>query len=314
MNVKGSLLDLIGKTPLMRAERFEKSVGISDSEILVKLECMNPAGSAKDRAALYMIEDAEKKGLIKKGATVIEPTSGNTGIGLAAICAVKGYKAVIVLPDSMSIERRAFLSAYGATLVLTEGSKGMKGCIEKAEEIHKNTENSFILGQFDNPSNPLSHYMTTGPEIYEDTDGALDLFIASIGTGGTVSGVGKYLKEKNSSIKVIGVEPTESPLITKGYSSPHKIEGIGANFIPKNLDRSLVDEMVTVSAKEAMECGRTFASSEGILVGVSSGAALAAAKKLCDSGLYKGKRIVILLPDSGDRYLSGDMYKQNKEV
>jgi cysteine synthase A len=214
----------------------------------------------------------------------------------------------------MSKERRDMLRAYGAKLVLTDAKKGMLGALEEAERLHSETEGSMILGQFDNAANAYAHYMTTGPEIYEDTDGSLDIFIASIGTGGTVSGVGKYLKEKNSSIKIIGVEPSESPLITKGYSSPHKIEGIGANFIPKNYDPSVVDEIVTVSSAKAMECGRIFAQSEGILVGISSGAALAAAKKLCDSGLYKGKRIVILLPDSGDRYLSGDMYKQSKEV
>lgn len=304
-----NLSELIGNTPLLRALAFRWAAGIKDTEIFAKLECMNPAGSVKDRAALYMINDAEERGLLTRGGTIIEPTSGNTGIAIAAIAAERGYRAIIVMPDTMSAERRAMIGAYGAEIVLTEGAGGMSTAIAKAEEIHRTTENSIIAGQFENPANSRAHYETTGPEIFSDTDGKIDVFVAGIGTGGTISGIGKYLKEKNPEIEVIGVEPAESPLITEGRASPHKIQGIGANFIPKLLDLSVVDRVVTVKSEDAFLYGKLFSKSEGILVGISSGAALAAAAELSRSERYSGKRIVVLIPDSGNRYFSTDMYK-----
>ncbi|MCQ2387000.1 MAG: cysteine synthase A [Clostridia bacterium] len=308
MRVYNKVDELIGKTPLLRANNFEKSEGLK-AKILLKLEYLNPAGSVKDRVALYMLNEAEKKGLIKQGGTVVEPTSGNTGIGLCAISASRGYKAVIVMPNSMSIERIKLMKAYGAEVVLTDGKLGMKGAIEKAEEINKNTPNSIIAGQFYNPANPLAHYKTTAPEIYEDTDGKVDIFIAGVGTGGTITGTGKYLKEKNKAIKVIGVEPLSSPLITKGVSGSHKIQGIGANFIPENYDKSVVDEVIAVSDEDSYEYARKIAKTEGVLVGISSGAAIAVGVALAKKKENENKNIVILLPDTGDRYLSTDLYE-----
>lgn len=307
--LSGKMTELIGNTPLIRAAAFSSSAGLLGTEIFAKLECMNPAGSVKDRAALYMINDAEERGLLKCGGTIIEPTSGNTGIAIAAIAAERGYRAIIVMPDTMSEERRAMIRAFGAEVVLTDGAGGMSASISKAEEIHRSTENSIIAGQFENPANTLAHYETTGPEIFRDTDGKVDVFVAGIGTGGTISGIGKYLKEKNPGIEIIGVEPAESPLITEGRAAPHKIQGIGANFIPKLLDLSVIDRVVTVKDEDAFLYGKLFAKSEGILVGISSGAALAAAAELAKSERYFGKHIVVLLPDSGNRYFSTDMYK-----
>lgn len=304
-----NLSELIGNTPLLRAFAFRGAAGIKDTEIFAKLECMNPAGSVKDRAALYMINDAEERGLLTPGGTIIEPTSGNTGIAIAAIAAERGYRAIIVMPDTMSEERRAMIGAYGAEIVLTEGAGGMSAAIAKAEEIHRTTKNSIIAGQFENPANSRAHYETTAPEIFSDTDGKIDVFVAGIGTGGTISGIGKYLKEKNPEIEVIGVEPAESPLITEGKAAPHGIQGIGANFIPSLLDMSVIDRVVTVKSEDAFLYGKLFSKSEGILVGISSGAALAAAAELSRSERYHGKRIVVLLPDSGNRYFSTDMYK-----
>lgn len=298
---------LVGNTPLLEASRLCGKEGI-EARILLKLEYFNPAGSVKDRVAVNMLKKATEKGIISKGATIIEPTSGNTGIGLAAACVSMGYKAVLVMPDTMSVERQQLLKAYGAEIVLTEGAKGMLGSIEKADELAKKTENSFIPSQFENTDNPESHILTTGPEIYRDTEGDVDIFVACIGTGGTVSGTGAYLKEKNPEIKVIGVEPFDSPLITKGVAGKHGIQGIGANFIPENLNMSVIDEVLTVKTEEAFSMCRSVASSEGILVGISSGAALCAAKELAGREENKGKSIVVLLPDSGERYMSVGLF------
>jgi cysteine synthase A len=309
--VKESALELIGGTPILKLNRYSQKAGATDATILAKLEYLNPAGSVKDRIALAMIEDAEKKGLLKPGATIIEPTSGNTGIGLAAVAAAKGYKAVLTLPDTMSVERRNILKAYGAELVLTEGSKGMKGAIAVAEELHEKTEGSIILGQFVNPANPEIHKATTGPEIWEQTDGNVDIFVAGVGTGGTITGVGEYLKEKNPNVKIVAVEPAGSPVLSKGTPGAHKIQGIGAGFVPDVLDTKIYDEVIAIENDDAFAEGKAFAVSEGILVGISSGAALKAATILANRPENKGKTIVALLPDSGDRYLSTPLFNNN---
>ena len=310
-DIKQSALELIGKTPLLQLNGYSKVSGIKDATILAKLEYLNPAGSVKDRIALAMIEDAEAKGILKPGATIIEPTSGNTGIGLASVAAAKGYKAVLTLPETMSVERRNLLKAYGAELVLTEGAKGMKGAIAKAEELQKSTPGSIILGQFVNPANPAIHKKTTGPEIWEQTDGKVDIFVAGVGTGGTLTGVGEFLKSKNPDVKIIGVEPASSPVLSKGEAGPHKIQGIGAGFIPDVLNTKIYDEIIAVENEDAFTEGRAFARSEGILVGISSGAALKGAKILAERPENKGKIIVALLPDSGDRYLSTPLFSDN---
>ncbi|WP_216697062.1 cysteine synthase A [Anaerostipes faecalis] len=303
-----SALELIGNTPLLKLNRY---AGDAEATILGKLEYLNPAGSVKDRIALAMIKDAEEKGILKPGATIIEPTSGNTGIGLAAVAAAKGYKAVLTLPDTMSVERRNLLKAYGAELVLTEGAKGMKGAIAKAEELNKSIEGSVILGQFVNPANPEVHKATTGPEIWDQTEGKVDIFVAGVGTGGTVTGVGEYLKSQNPDVKVVAVEPASSPVLSKGTPGPHKIQGIGAGFVPDVLNTKVYDEVITVENEDAFTEGKAFAVSEGILVGISSGAALKAAKELAARPENKGKTIVALLPDSGDRYLSTPLFADN---
>lgn len=302
-----SVEELIGGTPMLELSNLEKKLGLH-ATLLAKVEALNPGGSAKDRVAKRMVEDAEKTGILKAGATIIEPTSGNTGIGLAVMAAARGYRAIIVMPDSMSMERRLLMTAFGAELVLTEGAKGMTGAIEKAEELAKEIPNSFIPGQFDNPSNPASHYETTGPEIWEDTDGKVDIFVAGIGTGGTITGTGKYLKEQNPEIKIIGVEPASSPLLTKGEAGVHGLMGLGANFVPATLDTEIYDELITVTEEEAYEAGRTIARNEGLLVGISAGAALYAAMKVAKRSENAGKNIVVLLPDTGDRYLSTPMF------
>lgn len=307
-NIKTSSTQLIGKTPILEVQNFSKANEVKDAKILAKLEYLNPAGSVKDRVALAMIEDAEKSGKIKPGATIIEPTSGNTGIGLAAIAAAKGYKAVLTLPDTMSVERRTLLKAYGAELVLTEGAQGMKGAIAKAEELQKNTPGSIILGQFDNPANSQAHRETTGPEIWEDTDGQVDVFIAGVGTGGTITGVGEFLKSKNPNVKIIAVEPDSSPVLSGEKPGPHKIQGIGAGFVPKVLNTEIYDEIIRVKNEDAFAKGAQFGKTEGILVGISSGAALWAAIEVAKREEFKGKNIVVLLPDSGDRYLSTAMF------
>ena len=306
--IKESSLELIGGTPILKLNRYAAKAGINDVTILGKLEYLNPAGSVKDRIALAMIEDAEKKGILKPGATIIEPTSGNTGIGLAAVAAAKGYHAILTLPDTMSVERRNLLKAYGAELVLTEGAKGMKGAIAKAEELNKEIEGSVILGQFVNPANPEVHRNTTGPEIWEQTDGNVDIFVAGVGTGGTVTGVGEYLKSKNPNVKVVAVEPASSPVLSQGTAGPHKIQGIGAGFVPETLNTKIYDEVIAIENDDAFEQGRAVAVSEGILVGISSGAALKAAAILAERPENKGKTIVALLPDSGDRYLSTALF------
>ena len=306
-----SALELVGKTPLLRASRYAKNVGAEQADVLVKLEYLNPAGSVKDRIALAMIEDAEAKGILKPGATIIEPTSGNTGIGLAAVAAAKGYKAILTLPDTMSVERRNLLKAYGAELVLTEGAKGMKGAIAKAEELNQQIEGSVILGQFVNPANPAVHRATTGPEIWEQTDGKVDIFVAGVGTGGTVTGVGEYLKSRNPNVKIVAVEPATSPVLSKGTPGPHKIQGIGAGFIPDTLNTQIYDEVIAIENEDAFAEGKAFAVSEGILVGISSGAALKAASILANRPENAGKTIVALLPDSGDRYLSTPLFSNN---
>ena len=310
-DIKQSALDLIGKTPLLQLNNYSKNAGIKDATILAKLEYLNPAGSVKDRIALAMIEDAEQKGILKPGATIIEPTSGNTGIGLASVAAAKGYKAVLTLPETMSVERRNILKAYGAELVLTEGAKGMKGAIAKAEELQKSTPGSIILGQFVNPANPAVHKRTTGPEIWEQTDGKVDIFVAGVGTGGTLTGVGEYLKSQNPNVKIVAVEPATSPVLSKGTAGAHKIQGIGAGFIPDVLNTKIYDEIIPIENDDAFTEGRAFARSEGILVGISSGAALKAAKILAERPENKGKLIVALLPDSGDRYLSTPLFSDN---
>ena len=310
-DIKQSALELIGGTPLLQLNGYAKVSGVKDAKILAKLEYLNPAGSVKDRVALAMIEDAEEKGILKPGATIIEPTAGNTGIGLAAVAAAKGYKAILTLPETMSVERRNLLKAYGAEIVLTEGAKGMKGAIAKAEELHAATPGSIIPGQFVNPANPAIHKKTTGPEIWKQTEGKVDIFIAGVGTGGTVTGVGQYLKEQNPNVKVIAVEPATSPVLSKGVSGPHKIQGIGAGFIPDVLDTKVYDEIITIENEDAFAEGRAFARSEGILVGISSGAALKAARLVAERPENKGKTIVVLLPDSGDRYLSTPLFSDN---
>lgn len=309
-DIKETSLDLVGNTPLLNAKRWAINAKITDSLVLAKLEYLNPAGSVKDRIAKAMIEDAEEKGLLKPGATIIEPTSGNTGIGLAAVAAAKGYHAIFTLPDTMSVERRNLLKAYGAELVLTEGSKGMKGAIAKAEELKAENPGSVILGQFVNPANPAIHKKTTGPEIWDQTDGKVDIFVAGVGTGGTISGVGEYLKSKNPAVKVVAVEPAGSPVLSKGTAGSHKIQGIGPGFIPQTLNTGIYDEVIAIENEDAFEEGRAFAKSEGILVGISSGAALKAAKELAQRPENKGKTIVALLPDSGDRYLSTALFDE----
>lgn len=307
-NIKKSATELIGKTPLLEITNYEKNHEITDATILVKLEYLNPAGSVKDRIALNMIEDAEKAGKLKPGATIIEPTSGNTGIGLAAVAAAKGYQALLTLPETMSVERRKLLQAYGAKLVLTEGTKGMKGAIAKAEELQASTPGSIILGQFVNPANPAVHKATTGPEIWEDTDGKVDIFVAGVGTGGTITGVGEYLKEQNPNVKVVAVEPETSPVLSGGAPGAHKIQGIGAGFVPEVLNTGVYDEIIKVSNEDAFAAGKAIAVEEGVLVGISSGAALHAATELAKRPENKGKTIVALLPDSGDRYLSTPLF------
>ena len=309
-NIKKSVTELIGNTPLLELERYSKAAGVTGATILAKLEYLNPAGSVKDRVALAMIEDAEKKGELKEGSTIIEPTSGNTGIGLAAIAAAKGYRAILTLPDTMSVERRNLLAAYGAELVLTEGAKGMKGAIAKANELKESIPGAVILGQFDNPANPEAHRNTTGPEIWEQTDGKVDIFVAGVGTGGTLTGVGEYLKSKNPDIKVVAVEPAASPVLSTGTPGPHKIQGIGAGFVPSILNTSIYDEIITIENDDAFAEGKRFARSEAILVGISSGAALKAASILASREENKGKNIVVLLPDSGDRYLSTPLFSE----
>ena len=310
-NIKKSAVELIGGTPLLELVNYEKANDVTDATIIAKLEYFNPAGSVKDRIALSMIEDAEQKGILKPGATIIEPTSGNTGIGLAAVAAAKGYHAILTLPETMSVERRKLLQAYGAELVLTEGAKGMKGAIAKAEELNKEIEGSVILGQFVNPANPAVHKATTGPEIWEQTDGNVDIFVAGVGTGGTITGVGEYLKEKNPNVKIVAVEPASSPVLSKGTPGAHKIQGIGAGFVPDVLNTKIYDEIITIENDDAFAEGKAFAVSEGVLVGISSGAALKAATILAQRPENKGKTIVTLLPDSGDRYLSTPLFGSN---
>ncbi len=308
-NIYTSADQLIGKTPLLELTRIEEELGLK-AKVLAKLEYFNPAGSVKDRIAKRMIEDAEASGKLKPGATIIEPTSGNTGIGLAAVAAAKGYRTIIVMPETMSVERRQLMRAYGAELVLTEGAKGMKGAIAKAEEIAAETENSYIPGQFVNPSNPAAHRDTTGPEIWEDTDGKVDYFVAGVGTGGTVTGVGEYLKSKNGDVKVVAVEPEASQTLAKGEAAPHKIQGIGAGFVPETLNTHIYDEIIPVTNEDAFETGRLIGHKQGVLVGISSGAALWAAIELAKKPENEGKNIVVLLPDTGDRYLSTPLFQE----
>ena len=308
-NIYKGTLGLIGNTPLVEVTNVEKELGL-EATLLVKLEYFNPAGSVKDRIAKAMIEDAEAKGILKEESVIIEPTSGNTGIGLASIAAAKGYRIILTMPETMSIERRNILKAYGAELVLTEGAKGMKGAIAKADELAKEIPNSYIPGQFVNPANPAAHKATTGPEIWKDTDGKVDIFVAGVGTGGTLTGTGEYLKEQNPDIRIIGVEPTGSPLISQGHAGPHDLQGIGANFIPENLDRNVFDEIVTVENEEAYEMGRKMAREEGVLVGISAGAAVCAAVKVGKRPENHGRNVVALLPDTGERYLSTKMFEE----
>ena len=302
-----TITELVGKTPLVELVNYNEQNKLS-ATIIAKIEGFNPAGSVKDRIAKAIIEDYEAKGILKKGATIIEPTSGNTGIGLAAIAAAKGYRLIITLPETMSVERRNLIKAYGAELVLTEGAKGMKGAIERAKELNEEIPNSIIAGQFVNPANPKAHYDTTGPEIWEDTDGNIDIFVAGVGTGGTISGVGKYLKEKNPNIKIVAVEPATSAVLSTGVAGPHKIQGIGAGFVPDTLDTTIYDEIITVSNEDAFKTGASVVKSDGVFVGISSGAALYAATILAKRDENKGKRIVVLLPDNGDRYLSTPLF------
>ena len=308
-HIYSSMEELIGGTPLLELKKIEKEFNLK-ARILAKLEYFNPAGSVKDRIAKEMILDAEEKGILKSGSTIIEPTSGNTGIGLAAVGTARGYKVILVMPETMSVERRMMMRAYGAEIVLSEGSKGMKGAIAKAEELHQSIPGSIIPGQFDNSANPRAHYKTTGPEIWEDTDGEVDIFIAGVGTGGTVSGVGKYLKEKKSSVEVIAVEPKGSPVLSEGHPGPHKIQGIGAGFVPKTLDTSIYDKVVTAVEEDAYKAARDMGKREGILVGISSGAALSVAIEEAKKPENEGKTIVVLLPDTGDRYFSTPLFKE----
>ncbi len=309
MAIYKSALDLVGNTPLVEAQNFEKANEL-EATVLVKLEYFNPAGSVKDRIAKAIIEDAEEKGILKPDSVIIEPTSGNTGIGLAAVAASKGYRLIITMPETMSVERRNLMKAYGAELVLTDGAKGMKGAIAKADELAKELPNSFIPGQFTNPVNPETHKKTTGPEIWKDTEGKVDIFVAGVGTGGTVSGVGEYLKSQNPNVKVVAVEPATSPVLSKGTAGPHKIQGIGAGFVPDTLNTKIYDEVLPVENEDAFATGKEFAKQEGVLVGISSGAALYAAKELAKRPENKGKTIVALLPDTGDRYLSTPLFSE----
>ncbi len=307
MNIYKSVSELVGKTPLLELCNIESELNLK-AMLFAKLEYFNPAGSVKDRVALRMIEDAESKGLLKKGSVIIEPTSGNTGIGLASIAASKGYRLIITMPETMSVERRKLIGAYGAELVLTDGSKGMNGAIQKAEELSREIPDSIVAGQFVNPANPQAHIMTTGPEIWEDTDGKVDIFVAGVGTGGTITGTGEYLKSKNADIKVVGIEPCDSPILSGGKAGPHPLQGIGAGFVPEILNTDILDEIVTVSGNEAYESSRLLAKKEGVLVGISSGAALHAAIELAKKEENKDKNIVVLLPDLGDRYLSTELF------
>ena len=308
-NVFSGVDQLIGKTPMLELKNINKNQKLT-ANIFAKLEFFNPAGSIKDRVALEMINDAEQKGILNKDTVIIEPTSGNTGIGLAAVCAARGYKLIIVMPETMSNERKMLISAYGAELVLSDGAKGMSGAIEKAEEIKAKTPNSFIAGQFVNPANPSAHFQTTGPEIYDDLEGKVDIFVAGVGTGGTISGVGKYLKAQNPNIKVVAVEPSDSPVLSKGISGAHGIQGIGAGFIPDVLDTNVYDEVITATTEEAFSAARLIGKSEGVLVGISSGAALSVAIELAQLPQNKNKNIVVLLPDTGERYLSTDLFNE----
>ena len=309
MNIKKSFTDLVGGTPLMELANYKKANGLA-ATVLAKLEYFNPAGSAKDRVAAYMIADAESSGRLQPGATIIEPTSGNTGIGLAAVAASKGYRVILTMPDTMSVERRNLLRAYGAELVLTEGKKGMAGAIEKANQLAASIPGSLIAGQFENPANPRAHYETTGPEIWRDTDGKVDIFVAGVGTGGTLSGVGRYLKEQNPDVKIVAVEPASSPLLSEGKAGAHGLMGIGANFVPDNLDRTVYDEIIPVTEADAYAAGRALVRGEGILVGITSGAAVHAAAMLAKRPENAGKIIVALLPDTGERYLSTPMFAE----
>lgn len=307
-----SAIDIVGNTPLVQIDRYKAAAGVGEVTLLAKMEYLNPAGSIKDRVALSMIEDAETKGILKPGATIIEPTSGNTGIGLAAVTAIKGYKTILTLPDTMSVERRNLLSAYGAQLVLTEGAKGMAGAVAAAEELEKSIPGAVILGQFENPANAEAHRKTTGPEIWEQTEGKVDIFVAGVGTGGTLTGVGEYLKAKNPDVRIVAVEPADSPLLSGGEAGPHKLQGIGANFVPKVLNTEIYDEIICIEDKDAFAEGKRFAVTEGMLVGITSGAALKAAGILASREENRGKVIVALLPDSGDRYLSTPMFAQEE--
>lgn len=308
MNIITSVTGLIGRTPLLELRRYSAAHDLP-ATILAKLECMNPAGSAKDRVAARMIAQSEAEGRLAPGGTIIEPTSGNTGIGLAAVGAAKGYRVILTMPDTMSVERRSLIAAYGAEIVLTPGAEGMAGAVAKAEELRQSIPGSIIAGQFDNPANPAAHFDTTGPEIWTDTDGAVDVFVAGIGTGGTISGVGRYLKAQKSTVQIVGVEPASSPLLTQGHAGPHGLQGIGANFVPENLDRSVVDEILTATETDAYAAGRELARTEGVLAGITSGAALWVAAELARRPENRGKVIVALLPDSGERYLSTPMFR-----
>lgn len=308
MRIFKTASELIGRTPLLELSNIEKDEKLS-ANIYAKLELFNPAGSIKDRVAKAMIEDAEENGLLKEGSVIIEPTSGNTGIGLASVAAAKGYKLIITMPETMSVERRKLIASFGAELVLTDGSKGMNGAIEKAEELSREIPNSIVAGQFVNPANPKAHFLTTGPEIWDDTDGQVDILVAGVGTGGTITGIGEYLKSKNPDIKIVGIEPTDSPVLSGGKAGAHGLQGIGAGFIPEILNTEIIDEIITVSTNEAYEASRMMAKCEGVLVGISSGAALHAALLLAEKPENKGKSIVVILPDTGDRYLSTDLFE-----
>lgn len=307
-NIYNSVAELIGNTPLLELKNIEQQFGLK-ARLLAKLEYLNPAGSVKDRVALSILDDLEEQGKISPDSVIIEPTSGNTGIGLAAVGASRGYRVIIVMPDSMSVERQLLMTAYGAELILTDGSKGMSGAIEKAEQLKSEIPNSIIAGQFTNPANPKAHFETTGPEIYRDTDGDIDIFVSGVGTGGTITGTGNYLKSQNPDIKIVAVEPASSPLLSGGVAAPHKIQGIGANFIPNVLNTDIYDEVITITDEDAFAAGRIIGKSEGVLVGISSGAALSAAIEIAKRPENEGKTIVVLLPDTGDRYLSTDMFK-----